>query len=694
MLFELIPKKTISTAYGSGALKALQNDTMPELDLLVREAIQNSSDASLKIKDQDSFAVSFNVGTFDPSAFNSLFRSIKQILDERYDVSSAQFLEIRDSRTEGLTGPVRAGDVNNETDHGNYYKLIFDTGKEQLVSEEGAAGGSWGYGKSVYFRVGIGIVVFYSRIKTNVGFEERLIMALIEHESQESALLKTVRNDSIGRAWWGKEDPDDPDGILPITDPDEIQAVLDIFGIKRFSSKHTGTSIVIPYVDEDKLLYGLIPDESGISDEEKSMCIWEDSISAYIKLAVQKWYAPKIFNKNLKAVSSQKWLAVRVNGEAIKYDDMRPLFQLVQDLYTAALYGCNNETYISDRFDDIKTVSIPSARVEGGKSGCAAYIRINQQQLSPVGMLKPYTYLRLFSRSSSNDPIVMFARTPGMILDYKIDGKWAKGLIKPESEDEYMLVFYVPSCSLKLKNDLVLGKYAGESLGEYLRSCEKSDHMDWTDNSTLNVIANIKNQIVNKVNAEIKKEEQPVIQGSMSRLSGKLGKMLLPTTGYGKPPGGGGGGSGGGGKGKADNLLTVFKPHIEAEGMTVDFSFSFQNTRKSVDMGIFVETENGVIDASTWETELKTDYPIEIYEISNIKTEAVNSKRIEFFEEACNRITNKVKNDLTEVELIYTKSGKSIRGFRIRNSNNNTIVTGEIELKTNNRKYVCTIKEI
>jgi len=694
-MFEFIPKMGIAVSYGSGALKALQNDTMPELDLLVREAIQNSSDASIKVKAEESFAVNFNVGSFDPVKFNSLLPSVRKELDSRYSDEPAKFIEIRDYKTEGLTGHVRVSDIKGESDHGNYFKLVFDTGKEQSVSEEGAAGGSWGYGKSVYFRVGIGVVVFYSRIKVDVGFEERLIISLVEHESQDAALLRSVRDDAIGRAWWGEQDPDDPDGILPITDSDKIQTVLDIFGINRFNSKQTGTSIIIPYVDEDRLLYGLIPDESGISDEEKSMCFWKDSLSEYIKLAVQKWYAPKIFNKDLKVVSSQKWLAVRVNGEAIKYDSMRPLFQLIQDLYTTALYGCYNEAYISANFDGIKTVSIPSQRVEGGKSGCAAYITINQQQLSPEGMLKPYTYLRLFSRSSSNDPIVMFARTPGMVLDYKIDGKWAKGLIKPESEDEYMFVFYVPSCSLKLKNDPMLGKYAGESLGEYLRSCEKSDHMDWTDNSTLTVITNIKNQVVNKVNAEIKKEEQPAIAGSMSRLSGRLGKVLLPPINYGKRPSGGGSGSGSGGSGpKTDNLMTEFKPHIRAEGMIIDFSFTFQNTRKSVDMGIFVETENGVIDASTWESELKTDYPIEIYEISNIKTEAINSKRIQFFEEACNKITNKVKNDFTEVELIYTKSEKSIRGFRIRNSINNALVTGELVLKTNNRKYVCTIKEI
>ena len=56
-------------SYGSVTLKSLQNDNVPELDLLVREAIQNSSDASLR-EPGDSFKVNFTTGQFCPSKFN------------------------------------------------------------------------------------------------------------------------------------------------------------------------------------------------------------------------------------------------------------------------------------------------------------------------------------------------------------------------------------------------------------------------------------------------------------------------------------------------------------------------------------------------------------------------------------------------------------------------------------------------
>ena len=119
---ELIKTMDYGVSYGSGALKALQNDTLPELDLLVREAIQNSSDASLGINDER-FDVNFNVGKFTPSALNAELSSLKQVLNERYPKDSADFLEIRDMRTSGLTGRVRLSEIERE-DHGNFLNLF------------------------------------------------------------------------------------------------------------------------------------------------------------------------------------------------------------------------------------------------------------------------------------------------------------------------------------------------------------------------------------------------------------------------------------------------------------------------------------------------------------------------------------------------------------------------------------------
>ncbi len=692
MLDELIKTMDYGVSYGSGTLKALQNDTLPELDLLVREAIQNSSDASLKVLDER-FDVNFSVGKFIPQRFNSELNSLSTILDKRYPGTEASFLEIRDMRTVGLTGQVQLAKLDRE-DHGNFFKLVFDTGKEQTASNDGEAGGSYGYGKSVYYRVGIGLVVFYSQIKTSEGFEERLIISLTEHETGNDSLLKEIRSDSVGRAWWGRKAHDIENELFPVTDQNEIQNILDIFSLKRFKTGQTGTSIIIPYIDKERLLNGIFPDDCGISEDEKAMCCWANSIEEYIELAIEKWYAPKIFNKHLAGISEQKWLAVKVNGEAIKYDNMRPFFQLVQELYTTALSYNFNAKYQSEKYSDIECVAVTSKKVEGQKSGHVAFVRIKKDQFSDSGnMIKPYTYLRLFSWGPLNDPIVMFARTPGLVLDYKIDGKWAKGLTKPENDDEFIFAFYVPNCSLKLKKEKTLGVFSGESFGEYLRKCEKSDHMDWDDKSNLTLVSNIKTQVVAKINSGLKEESGGTIEGTTSKLSGKLGRRLLPKMGYGKSSGGGGNGGNGGG-GKSDNLSIELTPMIKSDCMEITFILTFKNVRKSASLGIFIETETGVMDADAWESNISDTFPVSIDRIESASTYAVNSKGTSQFLEVCNLSQPIINNDYSNISLIMSKSGKNITGFKIDNDITNAIVIGKMVIMTSDRKYVCTIKEV
>lgn len=692
MLHELIETIGHASSYGSGALKALQNDNLPELDLLVREAIQNSSDAAIGME-ADSFAVNFTVGEFTPHDLNPLMNSLTEVMNDRFQESSALFMEIRDSKTNGLTGPVRLSSVSQCEDHGNYWKLVFDTGKEQTASDTGEAGGSWGYGKSVYYRVGIGLVIFYSQIKCDSGFEERMVFSLTEHESGNSSMLRKIRKDSIGRAWWGKADDQDSKELLPVTDPNEIQSILDIFNLKRFKDGQTGTAIIIPYVDRNKLLDGIFPDGCGISDDEQKMCSWKDSITEYLELAIQKWYAPKVFNKTLLEISNQKWLAVRINGKPIKTDTMRPFFVLVQELYNTALSCSEGKQYKAERFEDIKTIAIPSQRIEGNKSGYVAYVKIGQDDLSASGsMIKPYTYLRLFSKSALNDPIVMFARTPGMILDYKIDGKWAKGLIKPENDDEFLLVFYVPACTQKLKNDNALGEFAGQSFGEYLRKCEKSDHMDWIDKSSLTIVERIKGQIANKINNDIKSADQIPVEGTTSKLAGKLGRRLLPLKSTKRK--GGSGGSGEGGGGTSGNLGIELSPTIYPNYMEIEFKLSFKNLRKAASLGVFVETETGVMDADSWEDNISNEYPLALRKISEANVYATNSGVSQMFSSECNVANPLIKNDYSTIELVMSKSSANVRGFKVTNEITNAVVTGKLIIETSNRTLVCAVKEV
>lgn len=694
MFQSLILPMKIGISYGSGALKALQNDNIPELDLLVREAVQNSSDAAID-QPGDSCNVNFTQGTFCPHAFNSLLPDIGAIMDRRFAESTAEYLEIRDYNTSGLTGPIRQKDLDPQN-HGNYFKLIFDTGKEQTNSSAGEAGGSWGYGKSVYYRVGIGLVIFYTRIRENGILKSRLIISFIEDETDRHAVLKEIIENSVGRAWWGKRIPGNDDEILPLTDESEIQRVLDIFSLKPFQSDKTGTAIIIPYIDKKRLLKDIFPKNCGIPVDEIKMCRFKDDVSDYIRLAVQKWYAPRIYNKELRKYSKQKWLGIRVNKEPIRDDNMHRLFRLIQELYTSALsadYG-GSERYKSKLFPFIKCVQIPSRKLDGNQSGYAAYIRITKDELwEGSSAIEPYTYLRLFGKASMNDPVVMFARTPGMILDYKIDDKWAKGLAKPENDGEYLFVFYVPNCEVTLKDDSSAGQYAGKPFGEYLRKVEKSDHMDWTDLASFTLISNIKSQICNKVNEDLRKDGEKAREGKTSGLSVQLGKRLLPTLGFGQKQKAGGSGTGGGGGSVNNFKLTLGTGRHDGNKVVIDFSADFSNAKRKAVVGVFVESETGLMDFNSWEKYIGTEYPITIDAVRDCKTVLKDSGKEEPIPCECNFGMKETNSKYTTIRILTGDDGTEVCGLEIENKVPHVTVTGKLVVRTVNRKYRCVIKE-
>ena len=92
-----------SNQYGDVVLKSLQNDNIPELDLFIREAVQNSSDASLKT-DKKNVSIDFTCRKFNCAALNKHMSGITEVLAKRFPYEEAIFIEARDTGTVGLTG--------------------------------------------------------------------------------------------------------------------------------------------------------------------------------------------------------------------------------------------------------------------------------------------------------------------------------------------------------------------------------------------------------------------------------------------------------------------------------------------------------------------------------------------------------------------------------------------------------------
>lgn len=221
---------------GSALLRALQNESMVPLDLLVRESVQNSLDAALT-SSGGTVSVDISIRRHETRALAELFKSgIDKEALFRLFPEGGQLLEIRDKGTEGLTGPKRLEDIGQAQTRGNLLKLVYEVGRSR--SDE-ASGGSWGLGKTCYFRIGIGLVLYYSRIRSLDGFEERLVACLVENEVDDNRLQK---ESATGIAWWGDENG------APLTDSSKIGGLLHSIGVEPYSAEDTGTAIIIPFL--------------------------------------------------------------------------------------------------------------------------------------------------------------------------------------------------------------------------------------------------------------------------------------------------------------------------------------------------------------------------------------------------------------------------------------------------------------
>jgi len=81
---KLAPEDSQSMAQdGYSILRSLQNKSLPMVDLLVRESIQNSLDATITGQDIRYTLVDYTVGDFDSREFSSLFELVGSKIHQR-----------------------------------------------------------------------------------------------------------------------------------------------------------------------------------------------------------------------------------------------------------------------------------------------------------------------------------------------------------------------------------------------------------------------------------------------------------------------------------------------------------------------------------------------------------------------------------------------------------------------------------
>ena len=614
------------TQSGSSLLRLIQNNNMPVLDLLVRESIQNSLDA--RKTDSKYVNVEFITGLFNSSYLGSELEELTKPLYERYGNQKYDYLAIRDSNTVGLTGVMNYKQIQNNS-YGNLLKLVYEICKPQ---EAEGAGGSWGIGKTVYFRIGIGLVIYYSRIKNdNNTYESRLAASFVENENDPDAMIPDYEGMiKRGIAWWGEKTGKNT--TQPVTDEAYIKKFLSIFGINEYSADETGTTIIIPYINTEELLRNNRTEYTN-DQEEEIVPFWCNKIDEYLSIAVQRWYAPRLNNSHYLQGA---FLRTKINGKGIALDSMEPVFRVIQSLYNRSQFVEEEDILTGIEDVHIEDINVRN-KLENQKIGTISFAKVSRDVLKmnvPFNKPEPYMYFNNEIRDIDvNRPTICFTRMPAMIVSYENVGPWVSN-IQPSAKDEYIIGIFVLNSYNKLKNSPSPG-----TIEEYIRKSEMADHTSWGDWSEGNYNPRFVYRIQSGVNKLISKEFSSSQEKSKPKVNSGLGKlfgdMLLPPDGFGSGAGGTNRTPGPGDPGESSR--SRFRFTIDAKGikymsgkmiLPIILETSAKKKVSKADFEIQVDSESKKIDINEWENKMSMKTPFNISEFrihaSNIDGESNN----------------------------------------------------------------------
>lgn len=602
------------TQSGSSLLKLIQNNKTPVLDLLVRESVQNSLDAHKA--DAKSVTVEFCTGTFSSASLGNELEGIGAALSKRFPDDKCQYLAVCDSDTVGLTGEM---DVQNVKDnnYGNLLKLVYEICKPQ---EAEGAGGSWGLGKTVYFRIGIGLVIYYSRIYEGNGkYSSRLAASFVENETNPNAMIPQYKGlTRRGIAWWGETIRENT--TVPVTDENYIRKFLDIFGISPYTGDKTGTSIIIPYINSDTLLANNRIDYADVIEDHLSP-YWYSSLESYLRIAVQRWYAPRLCNPSYPYGA---FLRVLVNGKGISADSMEPVFKTVQALYNRANHVEPDDFLSENNIEVSHGDAIVKKFLDDTIAGNVACTKITRDVLGmevPHNKPEPAVYFNCeVTDKTTNRPLIFYVRKPGMIVSYETVSAWTAG-IPSTNKNEYILGIFVLNSPNRFKVD----DRPVESLEEYVRKSEMADHTSWNDWTDLHfnprIISKIQKYVTKIVGGEYADEDVEHQPKENSELSRYLGDLVLPPDGFGNgantPPKKPGGGTGK--KGQKKFAFSIISSDIKycADQMIVPIELKTASNKKirHTAFEMQIDSESGKIGLNEWQSELRLNAPFSIEEV-------------------------------------------------------------------------------
>ncbi len=624
---------------GSKVLELIQDNYTPPMDLLVRESIQNSADAILKNKNFGKIA--FKTGVFSCKKFAALFEKIgdnilSYFTDDRYD-----YLAIIDSNTCGLLGePVE----NTNGEPNNLYNLVYDIMNRKTGT---ISGGSHGIGKSIYYRYGIGVCIFYSRTFENGEYKNKLAAALIQDETKENCLLG---NNTSGIAYFG----DLIDGkTSPVYMDSEINEFLSVFDVKMFTGEETGTAVIIPFINKQMMLSNIVNDDNDLE-------YWINDFETCLVMAIQRWYFARLNNENFNG----KYLKVAVNNSKI---ELNPFYSKLQELYNGAI-------------ENATVLEVSSNKMPGITLGKFYYKVFKNDELGmvPPNNLPSPKYLTDSPYEVDEKGLLFYMRKPGMVVNYS-NSKFGSYFV---DENSYLIGVFVLNDEATLE---------GENLGGYIRKSEEANHKEWNDiNSdkypllkTKKPFKQICSCITKKLTEEFKQSKAVNLDGGNTILQRKLGEKLMPPSGFGKEAEPKTiSGSHGGSIGSKDKKVKITFKEISSDGSLIYEIETIIKSKETVYVSLAVKAGGRSYSFEDWEKmEFSIPCTIERIDITGLTIE--KNKKNYPQNIPLDESFTKRKKKIIEDEIIY-----KVRGVA-------TVLNNPCGIKINNfceKKITTTLK--
>ncbi len=485
---------------GSKVLKAIMDNYTPPVDLFVREVVQNCADACLETK--EFIRINFIINKFRTKelcdfVFEKKEKYIKDNLLKDKKLLEYDFIAISDKNTTGLLGEAYKTNGPN-----NLYNLVYDilTGKDNKHS-----GGSYGIGKTVYYRYGNGMCFYYSRTFENNKYVSKLVGTLIQDENKDTCILG---KNTSGIAFFA--DLNKSGDSCPINNEKEISNFLKIFKIEPYKDEETGTVVIIPFVNIEDFL------NSNNDAEDSPSRFWLGNINSCLKMAIQRWYFPRINNPKYNG----KYIVVAINNNKIVLDKF---YDTLQKLY-------NNE------IEDANNLPIPLRKKS--QETILGYFRYKvfdnlelNINIKPDNYPSP-RYIVDSNYDSDKQGLLFYTRKPGMIINYNNTDFGTYDV----PDDKYLIGIFVLEDSCE---------FEGENVGNFFKGMEAGNHAKWEKGSKVegySALSKIKpynkicSFIKNELDKEFKNKTIVEIESNTTQLQSHFGQKLLPPLDFGTKP--------------------------------------------------------------------------------------------------------------------------------------------------------------